>query len=334
MSYTNTALATFRRCPHEFELRYDQQLERDGDEREVLQVGQTWHKAHEAKSKVTTGLMTSTGTPDDAGFAAIFGHAPSAKWNTKLARLFAAYAWFWESQPIETIEPEQTFKVKLGDDDIEGQLDGIIKIDGRIGIHEYKTSGEDIAVGASYWNRLTLDVQTPLYFLAARAMGYEPEFILYDVTRKPTIRVKSLTKVEASRMALEMRTGGSCSYFAESFTDGEAEEAIASKTESLGMYGARLTADIGTRPGFYFQRIPVNRTEAELENLIRDVQGTIGAIEFHRERAVGFPRNPNACDAFGLCDFFSLCSHNNQPIAGQPAPDGFRRREHLHPELA
>ena len=46
-SYSNSCLTCFRRCPREFCLRYPYRLERVGDNREVLQVGTTWHKAPE-----------------------------------------------------------------------------------------------------------------------------------------------------------------------------------------------------------------------------------------------------------------------------------------------
>ena len=47
MSYTNTSLATARRCMREYDLRYRKLLDLDDDEREPLLVGQTWHKAFE-----------------------------------------------------------------------------------------------------------------------------------------------------------------------------------------------------------------------------------------------------------------------------------------------
>ena len=55
--------------------------------------------------------------------------------------------------------------------------------------------------------------------------------------------------------------------------------------------------------------------------------------------ANAWPRNPDACHAYGTCEFFRLCSNNvnvgypHCAKGGFVAPEGFRAREHLHPEL-
>jgi len=74
---------------------------------------------------------------------------------------------------------------------LAGKIDGIVRLaDGRLAVLEYKTAGEDIAPDADYWLRLRCDGQISLYVLAARALGYDVATVLYDVTRKRTIRLR------------------------------------------------------------------------------------------------------------------------------------------------
>jgi len=318
MTYTNTALSTARRCLRQYELRYDQQLERDGFDSEALQVGQAWHKAHDVRAK--------GGNPYDA----ISKHAPGAKWNEKLRRLFAAHVGYWQDQPFEVIESERKFCITHKGVTYEGQLDGDVKLsDGRTCLLERKTSGEDISAGAPYWDRLRLDTQVGIYALA---LPQRPSLILYDVVRKPTINPKAIAKADILRLRKDLKKLGAANYYNEVFTAEQLEWSLVNRRESLELYGARLTADIGDRPEFYFQRRPVPRLSADYESLLSDLDSQVQVIE--QARSVGsFYRNPDQCNAFGRCDFFELCTNNLHPRAGEQPPEGFHRREHLHPEL-
>lgn len=329
-SYTHSCLSCFRRCPREFDLRYLRQLEREGDEREVLQVGTTWHRAHDARSKVATGTMTSTFTPDEAAYATITAHAPGALWAEKLRRLFAAYAWKWASSPFEILQSEHAFEYTKNGSRRRGQIDGIIRIGNRVGNLERKTSGEDIDPGSPYWERQRMGAQVSVYANAFQEiMGHAPNFTLYDVVRKPTIRPKSLVKKDVTRLRAELTVSGVATYFGEEFDATEIEAALADGRETARLYGARLTADIGDRPDFYFQRQVIDRTNKDLDDAEADTDMTISMIE---SLDGWFPRNPDACATFGLCDFFGLCSNGEYPDPSA-VPAGFQRREHLHPEL-
>ncbi len=319
-TYTNTSLSTARRCLREFELRYDQRLELDREDREVLQVGQAWHRA-----------FNSDNDPHVLSpFDAITEHAPSVLWAEKLRRLYAAYHWYWQSQDFRVVESEHTFYVVLNGITYEGQIDGIIELeDGRRGILERKTTGFGLEAGSFYWDRLRLDVQVGLYSLAVHP---RPSFILYDVVRKPTILPKLISKKDAQRMRFELNKKGTATYFEEFHAD-VVEVALASGRENAELYGARLTADIGERPDFYFARREVPRTSDDYDQLLRDLDQQVRVIEYAREKE-SLHRNPDACNAFGKCDFFGLCSSNIHPSGVGEPPDGYRRRERLHPELA
>lgn len=322
-SYTNSSLASARRCLREFDLRYQKQLDLDAEDSEALQVGQTWHKAFEEMNRNPENPNSM-----DAGYAALALYAPSPLWNEKLRRLFAAHAWYWRSQPLNIVEPERQFAVHIGNHLFRGQIDGIVEHDdGRLGILERKTTGFDLDEGSSYWTKLRLDVQVGLY---ARACGFDPAFIIYDVVRKPTIAQKAISQKDAARLRAELDKGGSATYF-ESFGPEVIEAGLAEGRETIEMYGARLTSDIGDRPTHYFARREVTRTRGDYDCLEKDLLAQVAVIEFAQANDA-MHRNPDACNTFGLCAFFGLCSNNVMPT-GSDVPNGFRRRDALHPEL-
>ena len=328
MTYTNTSLATARRCLTEFDFRYLQQLEPEGADSEALQVGQAWHKAFDANSLDEDDLHNQFLM---APYEAIAKHAPGPLWNEKLRRMYAAYHWYWKDQPFKVIEAEYMWCAEHLGVEYEGQLDGIIELpDGRRGLLERKTTGDSVDAESVYWDRLRLDVQVGLYALALNEL---PPFILYDVARKPTINPKKLSKADRARLGKGVADAGWDSYFGESFTAEQLAAPLEEGRESISMYGARLTADIGNRPDYYFARRPVDRTKGDYETLIENLKDQVRVIEFAKAQE-SMHRNPDACATFGRCAFFALCSNNIRPFEGDPAPDGFRRREHLHPELA
>lgn len=318
-SYTNSALQTDRRCSREFDLGYEQQLEPDAFEgSEALEVGVVWHRAHDRSTKA--GNL-------DAGYQEIRKRAATELWQEKLARLFAGYHWYWANDPLPVTDSEHTFRnASVFGLPFDGQSDGVIILpDGRKGIIERKTTGFSIGAESSYWDRLRLDLQTTIY---DEAMDFECDFILYDVVRKPTIKPKRVAKKELTRMRAEVAKRGNGAYYTELFSEDEIDFAEQSERETNRMYGARLTNDIGNDPSSYFGRREVPRTTDDRRAVREDLADHILEIKSRKYSR----RNPDACNAFGRpCRFFALCSNNIYPQG--TVPDGYHRREHLHPEL-
>lgn len=323
-SFTNSSLKTARLCLRKYHLEKNLRLEHDKDEeeREVLQVGTTWHRAHDARTKGAN--------PYDV----IAKHAPGDGWVEKLSRLFAAYESYWQDDPIEIVESERIFEKRLHDEAVlAGQLDAITRsADGRMGLLERKTTSEDLAPTSAYWARLRLDTQLGVYALSLKAL---PSYIIYDVVRKPTIRPKALTKAELVRMRAEVATTGVAKYYGEEFGRDDAGAlalALEAEHESWALYGARLTADIGDRYAYYFARREVARSTQDYQSLSSDVAKQIDMMRWANKNDAML-RNPDACNAWGTCEMFALCSNNIEPRVDGPVPDGYRIREHLHVEL-
>lgn len=323
-SYTNSSLACSRQCLRKYHLRYEQRLSVEGESIEALAVGQLWHEAF--------AVANAGGDP----FAAIREKAISPIWSERLCRLYQAHRWRWAAVNDEftTISSEARFRFELpptfhpGGLTIEGRKDEEVRMqDGRVGLIERKTTSDDISAGSAYWSRLRMDVQVGLYSMST---GRPFDFVIYDVVRKPGTQPRKLTKAETSRIRQEIDKIGRCSWYGESIDGPQGESALFEGRETVGMYGARLSANIGDGPDFYFARQLVPRTNSDMVALIDDVQKTIGILNTGLR-----PRNPDACSSFGrMCEFFGLCSNNTIPSPEAQPPAGFVRREALHPELA
>lgn len=312
--YTNSMLTTHRRCPRERELRYDFKLEPEREERsEALDVGSAWHKAHDGSVDTAMGRIAK--------------YAPNELWQEKIARLFYGHLWYWSEadKELEVVETESTFDVMIGSWRFRGQRDGILrrKSDGARGLLERKTTSDGLDGDSPYWDKLRLDTQLGIY-----SSSESFDFIVYDVVRKPTISPKRILKRDAQRMIIEAKTHGHATYYGEVFPADEVEQAIINEKESVKMYGARLTADIGDRPSYYFARREVPRMTKDIASMHGDIIHQVDQINV----GTNF-RNPDSCNAFGRrCAFFGLCSNNVHPTADE-VPDGFRRRAVTHPEL-
>lgn len=322
--YTNSSLSCARSCLRKYELRYERRLSLAlPEESEALSVGRTWH---DALSVAAPGDEESVAR----AYEAIQRSAPSDEWREKLRQLFALHRWYYESDDsVRVVEAERQFEVEFRGETYRGSVDAVVELaDGRRGILEYKTTSDSIDCESSYWDRLRLDAQVGIYALA---MSERPEFVLYDVVRKPTIRPRKLTKAEVASLEVDLAKHGRANYQGLVFSAEVVEEALTDGRESLPLYGARLRQDVVSRPDFYFARRPVYRAEDDFDALLDDLQEQVNVLRYCRE-SLSWPRNPSACHAMGTCEFWSLCSNNRRVDPGE-VPDRYQIREHLHPEL-
>jgi len=239
---TATRLGAMRRCPRQHYYRYELGLSRIR-QADALRFGAAFHVGLEAYNSgplfhseegIANILDEVTGQYDVCP-----DWADPVGWEVEkhtLRGLLTGHFWRYGSDDLEYVAAEQTFDMPLINPAtsassrtfrLAGKIDGIVRLaDGRLAVLEYKTAGEDISPNGDYWQRLRCDGQISMYVLAARAIGYDVATVLYDVTRKPTIRLR--------------------------------------RDESPEQYGQRLVADIGDRPDYYFQRREVPRLKDEL----------------------------------------------------------------------
>jgi hypothetical protein len=172
----------------------------------------------------------------------------------------------------ETGRPSNTYR-------FAGKIDRIIDTPQGFMILETKTTGESIEPDSDYWLRLRIDTQISGYILAARKLGYDVQSVMYDVIRKPSIRV--------------------------------------TKKETIEQYAERLYNDLAERPGFYFARREIPRLESDLDEF-RSELWRISKDVRDSELASFFYRNTSACLAPYKCAYWPLCTNGFTPSSTLP----------------
>ena len=278
----------------------------------------------------------------------------------KLLYSLIGYRWYYEDQPEEVITREQKFGLSLINPESGralpgvksvGKIDKIINRNGRPAIKEHKSTGSSVDPDSTFWGHLNLDTQTKLYLYAARRMQAAGELtpwkigpsdspintILYDAWHKPTIRPKKLTQADSKKF---IETG---EYMGQEFEISYIEEAdpstlyVNSKPtevepgkkegtfaiqETPEMYGARLLADIGERPEFYFRCVEITRTDKEMEafewellHIYRTMQSMIKTGHFYGDE--------HSCESTFTCDYIESC-YNGIELSIDNIPSGMK----------
>jgi hypothetical protein len=305
-----TRLSALRRCLRQYFLRYEVGLTRIR-KATPLRVGGAFHHGLELYRTGLSGELAIQRATSD--YESIPDWADPTDWAVEretLRALLLGYYWRYGSDNVEHVAVEQTFEVPLVNPDtaapsrsftVAGRLDGVVRLpDGRLAVNENKTAGENISPDSEYWLRLRCDGQISLYVLAARACGYDVATVLYDVTRKPTIRLR--------------------------------------QKETPEQYGQRLLADIGERPDYYFQRREVPRLEDDLAEFQAELWQQAQLILETRRRAARLDdpsrawfRNVSRMTC-GYCEFADLCLNAVRVDPANP-PSGYEMLDDPHPEL-
>jgi len=339
---THSRMACFKDCRERHRLRYDCRIGRVGADTKALRMGGALHLGIEA--------LANGRTIDDAcalirqNYATVPGWADTFDWLIEreiCLRLLAGYEWRWSEDPIEHVRAEAQFRLPIVNPQTgrssrtfvrSGKIDGIVRRDGRLAVRETKTTSESIAPDSDYWPRLAIDSQIAGYVQAARAMGYAVETVFYDVIRKPGIAPKQVPlkddmgfKIVLDRDGRRVMKKGGLPRESGSTEDGYTLQV---RVENPQEFGDRLTADIGERPDFYFARREIALTPETLAAYDRELWSIANDV-----RAGECYRNTSACLNPYVCEFTPICFNGIEVGPDGPVPDGFERRDWVHPEL-
>lgn len=340
---THSRQDCFKTCRRKHHFAYELGLRRI-DDAKALRMGGAFHEGIEQLGK---------GEPLEAACQAVrskYSKPPifidSYEWLIELEtvlRLICAYQWKWESSQLEHIAVELQFELPLINPEtkkktpnwnLAGKMDGIVKLeDGRLAVKESKLLGDDISQDSDLWRRLRIDHQISLYMLAARALGYPVETVLYDVARKPMIAPTAVpvldelgAKIVLSEFGNRVKTERG-----QWRQTGDKEKGYTLQTRPMTTeeWGEKLTADICERPDFYFARVEVARLDqdlAEYQEELWDIQQTIREAQLKNRwyRTV----NKQTCS---YCPYFQICANASE--LGTVAPEGFEFVYDKNPEL-
>lgn len=285
---TASRMASLLACPRKHFWRYEIALQPVAKS-EALRFGTAWHHAMEARWRgADYAACLAAALPEGVDLDA----AQCATLAGLLAGYFHQYA---SAEVVKEIHPEVNFHYPLAGSrlfDVAGKIDGLgVLHDGRIVLIEHKTAGEDISPESDYWLRLRANPQIMQYVLAARSLGWNIEQVIYDVTRKPAIRVK--------------------------------------QNETPDQFAERLQADCAERPDFYFARreVPIleqDLLEFQIQRLVlaRNILNSRTAEKRLTRREQAWPRNVSGLTC-RHCEFTAFCLQNLTINPNQP-PTGFQ----------
>jgi len=326
--------------------RYEVGLQRD-TKSQPLRMGQWFHYGLE---RVDLGDdLDDVCDMIRAEYAITPSWADSHEWATeceKVIRLLAAHVWRWSEDRFEVVATEQAFILPLANPDtgassrtfkVAGKIDRIVKLpDGRLAVQEYKTCGVDITPGSDYWMRLRIDQQISMYMLAARRLGHDVQTVIYDVTRKPATRPHTIPAPDADGVKIVLdadneRVKNANGKWKQSASAADGHRLV-TRNESPREYGDRLTADIGDRPEYYFQRQEIPRLDADLAEFESELW-QIGQMIRDAQRHGRHFRNTSACLSPYRCEYFTICSESATPDPATGVPAGYAIDTNVHPEL-
>ena len=197
---------------------------------------------------------------------------------------------------------------------IAGKFDDLIFVDlSNDVLVEHKTSVEDIQLGSVYWQKLQIDMQVGLYWLAMLTMHYRPKYILYNVIGKPLLQPLLATPPENRKYK----------------KDGSLYKNQREYNETPEDYYNRICTDIIRNPDKYFQRATVQLLKENLLAIKSDILSTIEHIEYCSKTNT-WPRHTGNCIKFKKpCRFFPVCTEetNLNNI------ERYYQSDVLHPEL-
>lgn len=333
---THSSEACFKCCPRKYYLRYELGY-RPAHAANALRTGGAFHAGVEAfrnRSYPVAAVEAYYAATSCPPWMTGFEYEVERATAVAMVRGYAAH--YADDPIVRYVAVEKTFEIPIVNPYTRrkcygmrsaGKIDAIVKLpDDRLAILEEKTVGIDVSPEADYWKRLLMDSQISRYFLAARAIGYDVQTIIYSVTRKPSIRPRAVSKAEA-RAADEAK-----SYFGLSLSG------PCPSSETPQMFGARLLADMIKKPDFYFARVEIPRLDSDLDEYAHEqwtMQRTIrrAQLDARDAGASAFPRNTGACLMWGRCEFLDVC----RGLCGDPneqIPDGFVVAADRHPELS
>jgi hypothetical protein len=262
---------------------------------DALRFGSGWARAMEAKR--------NGATYDTALEAAFLGTELDELQCATLAGLLAAYyetqkttvvkQWFAEIEFRVPIDGSRTFESA-------GKMDALAELtDGRLALVEDKTTAESVEPGSDFYTYLSFNNQLFCYVEAARAKGWNVETIIYNVTRKPSIRQK--------------------------------------QNETIDDYSKRLREDAITRPEFYFASREVAVLSRDLEafklarlqvgRMILDMRGDQKKLAMPED---AWPRTVGKFSCGMGCEFAPYCLQNIS-MGPDAIPAGFKIE--VNPEL-
>ena len=340
---TYSRLSTRRMCPRKDYYQYELCIRRE-EVATPLRMGKAfaigkelWRKNH--TDAVDEACMLYDDVPH---------WADPYEWEIEcetVRNLLLGYIWRYKNDDMEFIAVEQEFTMPLVNPAtggtsqtfvLAGKIDGIVQLpDNRVAVYEDKTTSADITDGSDYWLQRRYDGQISQYVVGARYLGHNISTVIYDVTRKPTIKPKSipLLDVAGDKVVLDANNNRILNANGKPRQTGSTKDGYVLQTrpETPKKWGKRLLDDITERPDWYFARHEIPRLEADLEEFQSEVWQQGKLLLESRNHGWWFRNvSPMTCK---YCEYANPCL-GGVDINLEHVPSGYEIIEKVNPELS
>ncbi len=339
---THSRQSSFKTCRKQHYYAYELGLRRELDGK-PLRMGSAYHLGLEALANLE-GIDVAVEKVREY-YATCPDGWDQLEWDMEgetVIRLLCGYEWRWQNEPLEYLAAEQSFQLPLLNPDtgkptplfnLAGKIDGILRLqDSRLSVAENKLLGEDIGPDADLWRRLQIDSQISMYMLAARRLGYPVECVLYNVTRKPTIKPTAVSLLDELGVKIVLDRDGNRVKTKTGYYRTTGDTALGYVVQTRPMtteeWGEKLNDDIYARPDYYYVRKEIARLDCDLKEYEQDLWSIQQTIREAQKTNRWFRSAGKSCD---WCSYFGPCTSNFQP--SDPLPEGFVFVEDRHPEL-
>lgn len=344
---TNSRATSFKRCRRRHWYEYEQRL-RPEEEGKALRIGTAVHAGLDVLKK--GGSVEIAQEKASEWYAYLPEGADEWAWQieeTTVLCLISGWDWYWGeglSGGLKIVSSEEVFQLPLRNPDtgaptpnfdVSGKTDGIVQVGpGRKMVLEHKTCSEDVGPESDYWPRLQMDSQVSLYVAAGREKDPEVEGVLYDLIRKPTIKPEAVPLVDENGFKIVRDAAGNRVMT----KDGKKPRETGSTADGYVLqtrpmtpaeWGEKLTADIASRPTFYYARREIARLDADIKEAMEelwDIQKMIRDAQIRDRWYKTVTR-----DTCPYCPYFHLCSSKTDVTTA--VPPGFVRVDNPHQEL-
>lgn len=239
--------------------------------------------------------------------------------------------WRGEQEPLRIVKIEECYQSPLMNLDsgrssrtftVAGKIDKLVDDGGPV-LYDHKTTSSDISdPSGSYWRQLAIDSQASHYELLLMANGTRVNRIVWDVTRKPAISPKQITKADHAAALAESTY---CGFDLSSEALAYLQE---NQRENGELFGCRVARDAIEQPEKFFARRSVPRTREQLAEYAQELWQVAGDIRDSNRTGQHY-RNSGACFNYGRpCQFLSLCDGSDTPES-----DRWRKKPKKHAEL-
>lgn len=288
---TASRSGTINRCARQHYWRYEVGLCKDSAAL-PLRFGSSWANALEAVYRgANYDKALQVAIPEGVDL--------DAYECAKVGALLFCYLRRWEHahhlDGYTVHKPEQQFSEQLlGEWTAEGKLDLLADSTDRDDcvMIESKTTASKLSPDSDFWLRLRFNFQVLQYVTWLHNTGREVRKVIYDVTRKPSIRPKMVPTLDDDGKKIVVNQKGQRVFNLAGKNKGEPRQSpdkekgytVQEHFETPQEYSLRLRDDILSRPDFYFARKEVAVCDQDLKEFKRHRLEVLHLIMHYRSR--------------------------------------------------